>query len=242
MRDAERVRRATDVWPLPSEPRPDSITGLAEGLLPRGAVVRECRIPDLVEPFCPGEAPAGASPKRQREYLAGRWCARAALAAFGVPPSPLPMRPDRTPAWPDAFVGSIAHSEHYCAAAVAPRAVLVAIGIDIEEVERFDSGVLYAICTDGERAALDRAGEAARPIAGCVLFSAKEAFYKCQYTLTGSWLDFDAAEIRLLPESGAFEVNVLRGLPPELPGARFMGRYSVTRDLVATAIGIPADV
>ena len=48
--------------------------------------------------------------KRRSEYLAGRWCAREALAMLGMEGIPA-LGPDRAPQWPAGSLGSITHSQ-----------------------------------------------------------------------------------------------------------------------------------
>src|SRR3984893_9355145 len=81
-------------------------------LFPRSVVVRDRRIPGDPVELHPAEAEyvARAVPKRIAEFAAGRACARAALAEFGVREFALRAAPDRQPLWPEGFIGSIAHT------------------------------------------------------------------------------------------------------------------------------------
>ncbi len=67
----------------------------------------------------------------------------------------------------------------------------------------------------------------------------KESFYKCQFALTCRRLDFHDAEVVLLPEEGAFEVDCAVPLPG-LP-RRWSGRYAVSDQLVLTAVELPPE-
>src|SRR3979409_1002599 len=51
-----------------------------------------------------------ATQKRQREFLAGRWCAEEALQCLGAGSTHVAMAKDRAPIWPDGVVGSITHT------------------------------------------------------------------------------------------------------------------------------------
>jgi 4'-phosphopantetheinyl transferase EntD len=68
--------------------------------------------------------------KRQREFLAGRWCAKQALQCLGAGSTDVAMAEDRAPIWPDGVVGSITHTGDFAAAAVAWAADIAALGID----------------------------------------------------------------------------------------------------------------
>src|SRR5438045_3856440 len=66
--------------------------------------------------------------RRRRDFSAGRWCARQALAALGISPVAIPVGPNREPRWPAGVVGSIAHSHSHCAAVVALSRHVAALG------------------------------------------------------------------------------------------------------------------
>ncbi|MEM7792797.1 MAG: 4'-phosphopantetheinyl transferase, partial [Verrucomicrobiota bacterium] len=57
-------------------------------------------------------AKAGAA--RQQEFIAGRKCARAALAELGQLHGPILANGKGAPVWPDGFVGSITHCKGFC--------------------------------------------------------------------------------------------------------------------------------
>src|SRR5215831_15185692 len=73
---------------------------------------------------------ARAVPRRQLEFALGRWCARTALARLGKSNCPLPMEANRSPRWPEGFVGSITHCDGLVAAVVAPADRIEGIGLD----------------------------------------------------------------------------------------------------------------
>lgn len=137
-----------------------------------------------------------ASPKRQRDFFAGRWCAEEALRNLGAGSTHVAMAGDRTPIWPDGVVGSITHSGDFAAAAVAWAADVAAVGIDSEKI--IDLGAardIAAVCMAGEEALFT-------PADGCsfcefctMVFSAKEAVYKCLFPLTRKFLEFSDVRI-----------------------------------------------
>ena len=53
---------------------------------------------------------ARAVDKRQREFTTARVCARAALAALGLPPAPILPGQRGAPGWPNGVVGSMKHA------------------------------------------------------------------------------------------------------------------------------------
>jgi 4'-phosphopantetheinyl transferase EntD len=74
------------------------------------------------------------------------------------------------------------------------------------------------------------------PWLGALVFSAKEAFYKCQYSVTQTMLDFKDVELTFDLEAGRFAVANLRaGLPQRSRLLRIEGRVCRAPDLVVTA-------
>lgn len=128
--------------------------------------------------------------KRAQEFAGGRLCARRALREFGIDQFPLRVADDRQPVWPPGFVGSITHTAGLCAAAVASSSAVATVGIDTEIVGHVPPDIWPTICVAGEAAWVDSLSPEERAAAVTLIFSAKEAFYKCQFPLTGEWLDF----------------------------------------------------
>lgn len=180
---------------------------------------------------------ARAVPKRRAEFLAGRVFARRCLSLLGQDAGPIGRRGDGTPDWPKGIVGSIAHGADYCAAAVARGADARGIGIDIEEGGRVDPSLVRRILLPEEIAHhLNGKGPAEQRRIATLLFSAKEAFYKCQYGITGARLSFHDATISLDMAEESFDVVLLKDAPPLPRGARFEGRFGFDAARVGTAL------
>lgn len=172
---------------------------------------------------------AGAGDKRRRDYAAGRLCARQALAQLGQRTATIPVQPDGAPQWPRGITGSISHCDGYIAAAVARKGRLLSIGLDIERIEGLDGSLTSEICTPNESIWLRNLPEARRMRALALLFSAKEALYKCQHPLTGRWIEF--GEVALRPHG---ERIVVENSPPELSEWSWHGRYQFSGGYVLT--------
>jgi 4'-phosphopantetheinyl transferase EntD len=69
-----------------------------------------------------------------------------------------------------------------------------------------------------------------------ILFSAKESVYKAWFPLTGEWLGFEEAELTLDPNGDTFDVAILKAAPAGVDLTHLRGRWSVSSELVATAI------
>jgi 4'-phosphopantetheinyl transferase EntD len=166
---------------------------------------------------------ARAVPKRRAEFGSARLCARRALARLGIAAGSLVPHADRAPRWPEGSVGSLTHTHEYCAAAVASTDTHVSLGVDAERERALDAPLIEMICTPRERAHT--------PVRDAIVFfAAKEAFYKCQYPLTRTYLDFLDVELNLDHARGTFEVEVHKPLPVALPKIR--GRFTRTQGLV----------
>ncbi|MGO8829439.1 MAG: 4'-phosphopantetheinyl transferase family protein [Steroidobacteraceae bacterium] len=161
-------------------------------LFPGSVAAAELRAPGDPRLLLPEEAQcvARAVPKRMQEFAAGRLCARRALRQFGVTQFPIRAACDRQPLWPERLIGSITHTAGLCAAVVAERARVLALGVDSEVSGAVKPELWPSICTAAELQWLDSLPTAERPAAATLIFCAKEAFYKCQYPLVGQRLDF----------------------------------------------------
>ncbi len=179
----------------------------------------------------------GAARTRVEQFTAGRVCSRIALGRLGVAATtPIPRGEDRAPIWPAGFIGSISHTDSWCAAAVARSESVRSIGIDLESSAPLKEALWRRVCTASER---DWLHELSAPgLTGKIVFSAKEAVYKCQYPISGQFLGFHAVEVELgedsfravfQQEAGEFQV-----------GDVITGRYVVEEGLVATACELPA--
>jgi 4'-phosphopantetheinyl transferase EntD len=215
-------------------------------LFPTGVVAAELREPGNPELLLPAEAVyLGRSvPKRVQEFAAGRLCARRAMAEFGVEDFALQVAGDRQPIWPDTLVGSITHTAGLCVAVVAERRLLAALGMDSEIVGDATRDTWPTICSFQEAAWIESLPAPQQAQAVTLIFSAKEAFYKCQYPLTGEWLNFHDLLVEPLgwgPETAAFSIRSTRRLALEdhvtLP---IPGQYLFHQQYVSTGVALPA--
>jgi 4'-phosphopantetheinyl transferase EntD len=176
---------------------------------------------------------------RRLEFTTARACARRALQALGLTPTPILRGHHREPLWPPGVVGSITHCAGYRAAAAALNSHMLCIGIDAEVHESLPAGVMQRVSLPQERAWLAMA-----PPEVCwdrVLFSAKESIYKAWFPLTQRPLGFEDASVCFQPLAGTFRVELRTELPIDLAHAleAFSGRFLVRNGLVLTAIALP---
>lgn len=191
----------------------------------------------------PEEEPAisRAVEKRRREFIAGRVCAREAMAALGMPPSPIVPGPDRAPIWPKGVIGTITHTHTWCAAAIARTGEGVrAIGLDVEADEPLKPTLFRPITVPEERAWLDAQPASERGVLGKLVFSAKECAYKAQYPLTGCFFGFSGMRIHLDVGGGSFAAVFLRDAGEFHCGDELRGKLLVDHGYVMTAMTIPS--
>jgi 4'-phosphopantetheinyl transferase EntD len=193
-------------------------------------------IPEVELALTPAEASAvkRALPKRRREFAAGRAFAREILEGLGVAVTELPRRSDGRTKWPSGVIGTISHTNSWCAAVVSNRTEALGIGVDIEELGRMSPGASRQVLSTKELDESERS-ELGRHVAWTVRFSTKESIYKCLYPLVRRYIGFREAEIGLDAE-GRCDVHLDSALMESLPPrSRLEGRYIVTPDHVVTA-------
>jgi enterobactin synthetase component D len=182
-----------------------------------------------------------AVPSRRRDYLAGRHCARLAIAALVGAAPDVPRGPDGTPVWPEGVVGSITHSGALASAAAALAADTQGIGIDTERLERFRSHITISrlVVLPSEA----RIGHPALPddLRLPLVFSAKEALFKCLYPIVRRRFYFESAElIDVDVAEGTFQARLTTDLAPGLgAGLEMPGRFVADAEFVHTGVWLP---
>jgi 4'-phosphopantetheinyl transferase EntD len=220
---------------------PESVNAapLIAALFARGAIAYQTRDEVAADTLLQEEQQfvARAVPKRVHEFAAGRACARAALAQLGINGVALPMGADRAPSWPTGITGSITHTDGFCAAVVATTATIRALGLDAEPADSVRSHLWPRICRPEELATFQSAEALEAVRAATLIFSAKEAFYKCQHVLTGEWLGFSDLHITVEPDG--FIVQPTRPLLiTQQIAAPWHGRYRCEDGLLMTGVCI----
>jgi 4'-phosphopantetheinyl transferase EntD len=184
---------------------------------------------------------ASSVQSRREQFSAGRWLARRAWQELGQPAVALLNDEQRVPIWPAGIVGTITHTQIWCAVAVARSSDVAGLGADVEAATALEVGLWERVCRPEERAFLE---QQPAPLAGLLAkatFSAKESIYKALYPTIRSFLDFQAMRIELQPLDTAgnwtwwAELQVPWG--QLAPGRRMgPGKLSIDNDLIVTAI------
>lgn len=146
-----------------------------------------------------------ATAKRAREFYLGRHLARQASLHLGFELFPLKICAGGAPAWPPGVVGSICHSPHTALSLVGLASSYVGLGVDIRDNREIADLEAPLVASDEELASATGIGWAFDlKSARHLMFCAKEAFFKCQFPLTGL-RDLDFRDVTLLPrEHGDF--------------------------------------
>jgi len=135
-----------------------------------------------------------AAPRRQAEFVAGRFCAREALHRLTGKIITPGYATDRTPIWPYGIVGSISHSHGHAIAVVASCTHYQGIGVDVERIltEEEIKDIAPQILTENEMQTLSRSKKTF-PVS--LAFSAKESLFKALYPMVQKFQNFYAAEL-----------------------------------------------
>jgi len=211
-----------------------------------GSVHLACmRVQDAPQDICDGERPCieRAVEKRRREFSAGRCCARQALRQLGCTDAPIVRDEHGAPLWPQGVAGSITHTVTYAAAAVAESARMRGVGIDMETVSRVSSVIAGKILTRAEQAYLQcRPDPQERQRLLALIFSAKEAAYKCLHPLVQRRIGFEDARIEECgPSRSVMRIHLSERVQEVLPEVRCLpGRYCYFNDTVCTAVWLEA--
>lgn len=210
-----------------------------EALFPPGACAYELRGLASAEDLLPTErlCVSRAVEARVLEFAAGRVCARAAITALGHPVAPLLSGADRAPIWPSGVVGSITHTGQYCVAVVGSDRQFTAIGVDAERLGAVDLPLWQLTLHPDEVANLRRLDPAASSQRATMLFAAKEAFYKCQYGMTRSWIGFQDVIVTIADDTFDLSFADEPKFALQLPG-QWKGRFAVVGDLVIAGISV----
>ncbi|MDD9952503.1 MAG: 4'-phosphopantetheinyl transferase superfamily protein [Zetaproteobacteria bacterium] len=129
-------------------------------------------------------------------FCAGRLAAWEALQNYGLAgdATVIGRFPSGAPKWPEGFCGSISHNRHVAWAVVSGYPECISVGIDVEEASRFVSKFHLwkrIACVQEQVRLQDLPFIEAEVL--CLLFSAKEAIYKCIFPVVGHFFGFHEA-------------------------------------------------
>lgn len=124
------------------------------------------------------------------------------------------------PLWPANVVGSISHTGDWACAAAAPSSRCLAIGLDIEQLQRTVSyDVAKRVCTTKEQEQLALLpDELQRDLWFKRIFSVKECIFKALYPLCQTRFWFKDAQLSFEPDTRSrVQAELIQGLSDQLP-------------------------
>ena len=145
------------------------------------------------------------SSKKLMRWVRGRKAAYTALKRLGCErPPDVAQGTGGEPVWPDGICGSITHCEPWSVVVAMRSSSEASLGIDMENAARIsDLEICSLVCRNSERDwVLDSNDPHARL---CVMFSAKEALFKCVYPRCRRYIDFKEAELLWCADRSCFE-------------------------------------
>jgi enterobactin synthetase component D len=178
--------------------------------------------------------------KRQVEFLAGRLCAAQAMRRLRGHHQPVPIRPDRSPAWPEGLVGSISHTDGLALAGVAEAQRYRSLGLDLERelAAEVASQVGPLLLDDGEWRR--RPPGWTETVFTTLVFSAKEALYKAIHPIVQRMMEFHDARL-LAVEKGHVVLELAPAMRSDrLPGSRFPVQFGFEGPVCLTMLALPA--
>jgi 4'-phosphopantetheinyl transferase EntD len=211
---------------------------MKRALFPDGVAFARAGPALAAEPLHAEEAKLAArmGAARREEFALGRACARHALAELGIRGVPVLRGSGREPRWPDGVIGSLTHTDGFCAAAAARRGALLSLGLDAESAPLSARAARRVLCED-ERTHLAALAASHGRDFETLAFSAKESVFKAVFPLAGVRLTFRDAAIAVDPAAQRFSVTLVpehRGVLPR--GAALEGRYAFAEGCVVTSV------
>jgi enterobactin synthetase component D len=223
----------TAYWPFPIERRGMAL--YSTRFVPTPLAAEDFGCLDMASPA----SLLKAIPKRQTEFLAGRLCARAALAEMtGAAQTPL-VGEDRAPVWPRGFCGSITHSHGWAGAVAATLEDWQSIGLDAETLlaPKRAARLASEILTAHEQ----KSHEAETAFYITAVFSLKESLFKALYPLTGIRFYFQDAELAEWDPSGYARLRLIKTLSPQWQhGQELEAVHILEEDRFLSMIRVPA--
>ncbi|MBC3779105.1 4'-phosphopantetheinyl transferase superfamily protein [Pseudomonas sp. SWRI99] len=181
--------------------------------------------------------------KRQAEFLAGRICARAALAQLDGTDTIPAIGEDRAPVWPAHICGSITHSTGHAAAIVANKQDWRGLGMDLENLLSHERAERLAgeILTPAEIQRMAAGSQDHLALLVTLTFSVKESLFKALYPIVQQRFYFEHAEVLEWTEAGEVRVRLLTDLSSEWRnGSELEAQFGVQDGQLLSLVSIQA--
>ena len=179
--------------------------------------------------------------KRKSEFLAGRYCAKKALAEYNINDYTIYALKNRAPSWPKGYIGSISHTSDSAYSIVTKDTEYSGIGIDAEYIlsKQQIIDIRKIITTDSEFNFINESLLNINITFTLILiFSAKESLFKALNPIVDIFFDFLAVKIINLSEK-KFRLSLEIDLSSTYKkGHTFEGHYLLNKEQVITIVTI----
>lgn len=179
-------------------------------------------------------------PKRQSEFLAGRYAAKMVLSKINHRDSYIAIGENRAPVWPEQLLGAISHSGNRAVCVITNKAINQYLGVDIECWLTREAAyeLSKSIATEEESQFLEAQ---ALPIERgvTIAFSAKESLFKALYPKVKAYFGFEVAvltELNMSTQSFSLELVETLGDGIYEKGQVFKGVFICRSNAVETLI------
>lgn len=157
-----------------------------------------------------------------------------AMRTLGLPSQPVCMGRDRAPIWPDGLTGSLSHTETCCVVVLTQTKTTSALGIDLEPNSALDQDLIPEICTPAEQFWVSQRSDPAHQAR--LIFSAKEAVYKAQYSLSRTFMEFRDLCVIPHPATRTYRATFQRSVGPFKEGRCLTGHFLQQAGLIVTLL------
>jgi 4'-phosphopantetheinyl transferase EntD len=174
--------------------------------------------------------------KRMKDFCTGRYCMRKCTAHYGFT-GDIMVGERGMPILPEFIAASLSHSKNICGAVAGGKDKFQSLGLDIETVGRVNEDLWRLLFLDSETELLKGMDEEQQRISATIFFSMKEAFYKMQYPLTDTFLDFH--EVEVIPNGDEFSIRLLTPSGEFDRGQLFSGSVFQTGQEIVSFCALP---
>lgn len=152
-----------------------------------------------------------ASNKRKKEFSAGRIGIKKSLNKLGIKNFPILQDKNKLPIFPENIYGSISHTKNICITAISNNKLFNSIGIDIELNYRLKEKLWNKVLTNEEITWLTKNNfsKSNQLFWATTIFSIKESFFKLQYPITLTFINFKNIQTFLSLKTYTFSVHLL---------------------------------
>lgn len=179
-----------------------------------------------------------AASKRIKEFVFGRSCAHNAIIRIKSISYLLMTNGSKIINWPIGCSGSISHSQNIAISIILKKIISInCAGIDIERLCRMNLQIWHRVFSFSEICWLNTQSHKYRDTFALIIFSAKECFYKYQFSITKKYVSLVDIKVLVDKKKYKFEIqfNSFRYIASFAP-RRKTGLYAYISSHVVTTI------